>query len=205
MQQLKEILAKQAELGVEVAEIPPGYLSESENQATGVDNSSKVMNMSDRFCNKHHKRGRHGKDKWQAKRQNSRNDSSAAPVSIVKRREPSLLQKLLSSDIKRDKSNLLQVFKFMVLNSFFEHWPEKPLEFPPVTVKDVQNDSRTADENTSTCVENAEFSAGKSLVKEIEGPTESCIVDDGGASEDDGTNSGNTEVDGSITTDEYAE
>lgn len=45
------------------------------------------------------------------------------------KREPTLLEKLLSREIKREKSHLLQVFRFMVNNSFFSEWPNKPLKF----------------------------------------------------------------------------
>ncbi|KAH7548399.1 hypothetical protein JRO89_XS14G0119600 [Xanthoceras sorbifolium] len=91
-EQLKEILAKQAELGVEVAEIPSHYLSDSEKQPYGREENT--------------------------------------------RPKPTLLQKLLSTDIRRDKSRLLQAFRFMVMNTFFKDLPEKPLKFPLVIVKE---------------------------------------------------------------------
>lgn len=83
------------------------------------------------------KRGRgHGRDNWHSnKRQKFQNKGAPASPPSSKR-EPSLLEKLLSADIKREKSRLLQVFRFMLLNDFFKQWPEKPLEFPIITVKD---------------------------------------------------------------------
>ncbi|WOL16198.1 hypothetical protein Cni_G24980 [Canna indica] len=206
-QQLKEVLAKQAELGVEVAEIPPGYLSQSENQADGEENNSRGPNTNNHFSNKHNKRGRHGQEKWQSKRSKLRNDSSAVPAPIIKSREPTLLQKLLSSDIKRDNSKLLQVFRFMSLNSFFEHWPDKPLEFPSVTVKDMQSENGTADEKVPDLAgtNNVELNVGQgSPVKEIEDPNESCVVDDAVcASEDDGTDSSKFELDCGMISEEH--
>ncbi|URE05320.1 Nuclear fragile X mental retardation-interacting protein 1 (NUFIP1) [Musa troglodytarum] len=178
-QQLKQVLAKQEELGVEVAEIPQGYLSELDNQFGGQENNSKVLNMTNNFPNKHIcKRGRH-QEKWQAKRLKLTNESAAA-ASIL-RREPTLLRKLLSSDIRRDNSRLLQAFRFMILNSFFEHWPAKLLDFPSFTVRDIQCENETAVEKTSSlnCINNVEFEVGQcSVVKEIEGPKQSCVRDD---------------------------
>ncbi|RWW73093.1 hypothetical protein BHE74_00019055, partial [Ensete ventricosum] len=158
-QQLKQVLAKQAELGVEVAEIPQGYLSEPENQSGGQENNSKVLDMTNNFPNKHIcKRSRHDQEKWQAKRLKLRNESSAAAAASILRREPTLLRKLLSSDVRRDNSRLLQAFRFMILNSFFEHWPGKLLEFPSFTVRDIQCENETAGERTSlNCINNVEF------------------------------------------------
>nr|XP_018682193.1 PREDICTED: uncharacterized protein LOC103985155 isoform X1 [Musa acuminata subsp. malaccensis] len=187
-QQLKQVLAKQAELGVEVAEIPQGYLSELENQSGGQENNSKVLNMTNNFPNKHIcKRVRH-QEKWQAKRLKLTNESSADAASIL-RREPTLLRKLLSSDIRRDNSRLLQAFRFMILNSFFEHWPGKLLEFPSFTVRDIQCENGTAVEKTSSlnCINNVEFEVGQcSVVKEIEGPKQNCVRDDAGFSSENG-------------------
>ncbi|XP_008807339.2 uncharacterized protein LOC103719737 isoform X1 [Phoenix dactylifera] len=131
-QQLKEVLAKQAELGVEVAEIPPNYLS-PENE-----NERKELHVTDRFSNKYNKkRGSHGRDKWNAKRPKFKNEVSTDSFPTVKKREPTLLQKLLNTQIKRDNIQLLQVFRFMTLNSFFNGLRDRPLEFPEITVKDA--------------------------------------------------------------------
>lgn len=145
-QQLKEVLAKQAELGVEVAEIPPSYLLEPEKLVPKKESEREVTDWS--YANKFNKkrgrgRGRdnwhsnrgHDRDNWRSKRQKyKKRGEPACPPSV--KREPSLLEKLLSADIKRDKSRLLQVFRFMVLNDFFKQWPAKPLDFPNITVKD---------------------------------------------------------------------
>jgi cleavage and polyadenylation specificity factor subunit 4 len=58
---------------------------------------------------------------------------------VLKSREPTLLQKLLSSDVKRDRHRLLHTFKFMVLNNFFSDYPDKPLEFPSVKVNQIES------------------------------------------------------------------
>ncbi|XP_058114925.1 uncharacterized protein LOC131257957 isoform X2 [Magnolia sinica] len=134
--QLKDILAKQAELGVEVAEIPPNYLSETENQGGKRDDMKMGRNRKGRFRNKYDKRGDHGRENGWAKKQKLEQDKQSLP-SVPSKRNPTLLEKLLSADIKRDKSHLLQVFRFMMLNSFFEGGPKKLLEFPLITVKDV--------------------------------------------------------------------
>ncbi|OVA13783.1 Nuclear fragile X mental retardation-interacting protein 1 [Macleaya cordata] len=134
-QQLKEILAKQAELGVEVAELPPNYLTDSENQVCEKAEEPSMQNKKGRFQNKYGKRGRRGNSNRFAKKQKFGKEGSFTEPEMNKRK-PTLLQKLLGADIKRDKSHLLQVFRFMVMNSFLKEWPEKPLEFPLVTVKD---------------------------------------------------------------------
>lgn len=135
-QQLKEILAKQAELGVEVAEIPSYYLSDSKKQqGHGREESRGPMTKNGRFQNKFGKRGRYDKkDRFAKKQRLHGNDSSDVPS--LSWRKPTLLQKLLDTDVRRDKSRLLQVFRFMTLNSFFKDWPEKSLNFPSVVVKE---------------------------------------------------------------------
>ncbi|KAJ4959599.1 hypothetical protein NE237_026710 [Protea cynaroides] len=134
-QQLKEILAKQAELGVEVAEIPPNYLSEFDTQVCGREEEKKDCIKNQRSRNKYGKRKKHGKD-----------SSSTMPASMM--RQPSLLQKLLTAEIKREKSHLLQVFRFILINSFFKDWPEKPLIFPSVTVRDMECEGHLFEESS---------------------------------------------------------
>ncbi|KAI3858259.1 hypothetical protein MKX03_001060 [Papaver bracteatum] len=139
-QQLKEILAKQAELGVDVAELPPNYLTDSEKEG--------------RFQNKHNKRGRRGKPNRFSKKQKAGNeeDSVAQPDMC---REPTLLQKLLSANIKRDRSHLLQVFRFMVTNSFFKDLSEKPLEFPLITTKEGEIKGKIGEEISSPILDHS--------------------------------------------------
>lgn len=141
-QQLKEILAKQVELGVEVAEIPPSYLCEPDElvikkETMQVTDGPSVNRFDKRRGKRQGRDKRHSnrgpdRDNWRSKRQKSRNKEEAPSV----KREPSLLEKLLSADVKKDKIRLMQAFRFMVLNDFFKQWPAKPLEFPIVTVKD---------------------------------------------------------------------
>ena len=162
MQQLKEILAKQAELGVEVAEIPPEYmldseklgvevaetplsylldseklgveaaeipphhLLDSEKQEHGREDNRRSLTKKGRFWNKHDRRGRY--------KRKGRSDMQLGLEN--EDRKPTLLEKLLGADIKRDKHRLLQVFRFMVANSFFKDWSDEPLKFPSVVVKE---------------------------------------------------------------------
>ncbi|OAY69379.1 hypothetical protein ACMD2_01024 [Ananas comosus] len=134
-QQLKEVLVKQAELGFEAPEIPPGYLSEPEGQLNGKPNERKTLNRSDGSLNRYNnKRGKYNqRDRRGKKPKLKKEPTTPAPVA----REPTLLRKLLNTEIKGDKSRLLQAFRFVLLNSFFESWPEKPLEFPSITVQDT--------------------------------------------------------------------
>ncbi|CAH8330045.1 unnamed protein product [Eruca vesicaria subsp. sativa] len=132
-QQLREVLAKQRELGVEVAEVPSHYLANPVEE----DNNGHFQHKDGkkgRF--KQNKRKYGGKDKFNKKRKSEDKDSSQESSSITTR-EPTLLEKLLSADIKRDKIQLLQVFRFMVMNSFFKESPEQPLEFPVVMVEET--------------------------------------------------------------------
>ncbi|XP_068657448.1 uncharacterized protein [Aristolochia californica] len=133
-QQLKQILAKQAELGVEVAELPTDYLSESENQVDRNLAERGLRQKKGRFRNKFDRRGRHGGDEVHTKRQKLGQDATHGLWPST--RKPTLLEKLLSADIKRDKSHLLQVFRFMVLNSFFKDLPDKPVGSPLARVRD---------------------------------------------------------------------
>ncbi|KAF5208175.1 Gata zinc finger protein [Thalictrum thalictroides] len=130
-QQLKEILAKQAELGVEVAEIPRDYLLELESKLNEneQDRTSSKKEKFQKRGGKRQKRGRYNKKQ-------KLEDSESFPRPAMNKKNLSLLEKLLSADIKRDKSHLLQTFRFMVLNNFFVEWPKKCLEFPSVTVED---------------------------------------------------------------------
>lgn len=150
MQQLKEILAQQAKLGVEVAEVPSSYLFDSENLVSNSKadrkdfrHGRKSWNARGRLQrNDNKRRNNHYQDKPCGKRPKFANDGTSKNPSKI--REPTLLQKLLSKEIKKDKSKLLQVFRFMVMNSFFEHWPEKPLEFPVITIKDPDSENVAA-------------------------------------------------------------
>ena len=130
--QLKEVLAKQAELGVEVAEIPSYYLKNSDNQALQSEGKNKFTDKR-KFQNKFNKKSDR-KGRFAKRQKFDDKDFSESPS--LKKRKPTLLQKLLSSDVKRDKSHLIQVFRFMVMNSFFKHCLDKPLRYPLVVVKE---------------------------------------------------------------------
>ncbi|KAD4385235.1 hypothetical protein E3N88_25403 [Mikania micrantha] len=121
LQQLKEILAKQAELGCEVADIPASYLL--------------GPNKQNRREKQHYKRG-----KFHNKRGTSFQDrigKKARPNGQKPNHQPSLLQKLLTQDIKSDKNRLLQVLRFITANSFLT---AESLRFPSVTVRETHVD-----------------------------------------------------------------
>uniref|UniRef100_A0A6N2M459 FMR1-interacting protein 1 conserved domain-containing protein n=1 Tax=Salix viminalis TaxID=40686 RepID=A0A6N2M459_SALVM len=179
--QLKEILAKQAELGVEVAEIPPEYMLDSEKlgvevaetptsylldseklgveaaeisphhlldsqkQEHGREDNRKSLTKKGRFRNKHDRRGRY-KKKGRSDMQTGLENED---------RKPTLLEKLLCADIRRDKHRLLQVFRFMVANSFFKDWSDKPLKFPSVVVKEDGCEEEPQEEKSSLAGEEA--------------------------------------------------
>lgn len=152
-------MAKQAELGCEVAEIPSSYLSDSEQRVNESKESTRTFSKKRNFQNKFNKRGRFNQndcfsvmegvanhDSFNANnhygrmvKQRLANDKLIGHHSASKR-EPTLLQRLLSSEIRRDRHHLFQVFRFMVMNSFFDDWPEKPLKFPVVMVKETADD-----------------------------------------------------------------
>ncbi|KAG9133338.1 hypothetical protein Leryth_021487 [Lithospermum erythrorhizon] len=165
-QQLKEILAKQAELGCEVAEIPSSYLCDSEKQVH-MEGTNRPFNKKERFQNKFNKRGRFHKNDHFSRRSKSgncdpsdecqqmdqlnekqiRGNNKLTRQDGASKKKPTLLQKLLSADIKREKHQLLQVFRFMVMNSFFKDFPEKALKFPPVIIKVADYESPVVEEN----------------------------------------------------------
>lgn len=132
-EQLKKILAQQAELGVEIAEIPSHYLSDMQKKDESLEENSRPWTKKERFQKNRDKRGHHNRRDRFNKKQRLEATSSTDPPSLNKNRT-TLLQKLLSKDIKRDNTRLFQVFRFMVTNSFFKHWPEQSLKFPKVAV-----------------------------------------------------------------------
>ncbi|XP_073008847.1 uncharacterized protein [Typha latifolia] len=196
-QQLKEVLSKQAELGVEVAEIPPDYLSEPENQLHGKGNEGKTLFRTDRPPNRYNnKRGRRGKGDFRDKRPRLRDDASTAPAA-PKIKEPTLLEKLLSADIRRDRFRLLQVFRFMHLNSFFDHQTEKPLEYPSILMKQTGLEATNPIESAKG-VHIADIKASKNdLADEIDEPKGSSIIDEAEnrSSKDDCDSASEAEVD----------
>lgn len=100
-----------------------------------------------KFQNRYDKRGRYNKKDLFAKKQKL-DDRNSPNTSSFNKKKPTLLQKLLSADIRKDKRHLLQVFRFMVMNSFFKDWPEKPLKFPLVLVKESGSTSVVAEEKS---------------------------------------------------------
>ncbi|KAJ7553025.1 hypothetical protein O6H91_06G081700 [Diphasiastrum complanatum] len=60
----------------------------------------------------------------------------------LSKREPTLLAKLLDGDIRKDKSHLLQCFRFFVNNCFLAEWPELPLKFFSWADVEVPSDFR---------------------------------------------------------------
>lgn len=163
MQELKEVLAKQQELGFELPELPPGYLSETVPQGDEKKSNWKTQRRDSRFGNRGNtnKRPRYEHGEFQSKRSNVWNRTPSNDGVMAKSREPTLLQKLLSSDIKRDMHRLLHTFKFMALNNFFKDWPDTSLQFPTVKVNqvEVENNIATGDldglENAETAKDNS--------------------------------------------------
>ncbi|PSS26736.1 Nuclear fragile X mental retardation-interacting protein 1, conserved domain protein [Actinidia chinensis var. chinensis] len=200
-QQLKEVLAKQAELGCEVAEIPSSYLSDSEKQVHGREVDKKAFPKKEKFQNKSNKRGRnrqkerftkkqrltdHGdssnspsQDKRFSEKQNLADNGSRTNPSLNKK-QPTLLQKLLSADIRKDKRHILQVFRFMVMNSFFKDCPEKPLRFPLVIVKDTASEGEVVEEKTRSLGRGVSDTYNKTSI----GESEHRDYRDGGVADD---------------------
>lgn len=164
-QQLKEILAKQAELGCEIAEIPPSYLSDMERPHNGVDSRGAFSKKNKNQYNPN-KRGRFGKQNSFSKNQKigNHNPRTREPrdddddhhskeqrygvnnsPALQSKREPSLWKKLVGGDTNRDTRQLLQVLRFMVMNSFFAD-NDKPLQFPSVIVKESAPEEPLKDE-----------------------------------------------------------
>ncbi|XP_004230066.1 uncharacterized protein [Solanum lycopersicum] len=176
-QQLKEILAKQAELGFEVAEIPSSYLSDTEKQVDGME-QKRPLSRKERFQKRFNKKEKFNRnDRFSKKRRFGNSDSpntcdqkdfptgkqdvNRESVTQVTKsaRESTLLQKLLSSDIQRDKRRLLQVFRFMTMNSFFKDQPGKPLRFPRVLLKETGKEIEAAEEISDAIDTNIEKSS----------------------------------------------
>ncbi|KAL0413315.1 UNVERIFIED_CONTAM: hypothetical protein Sradi_1533200, partial [Sesamum radiatum] len=136
-----------------------------ETQTDRRQQANKVFGKRERFPHKFDKKGKFHQSDWFSKRQKPENDALAnlpdqsgrftkkqklangyTTKPCTSNKEPSLLKKLLNSDIERDKKHLLQVFRFMVMNSFFGDWPEKPLKFPVVVVKEPGDVSELVEE-----------------------------------------------------------
>ncbi|KDO52232.1 hypothetical protein CISIN_1g008521mg [Citrus sinensis] len=166
-EQLKEILAKQAELGVEVAEIPSYYLLDSKKQVRARVENTMPLNKRGRFQNNYDKRGRY-KRKDQFSKEQKLADKDSSNTSSFNKKKPTLLQKLLSADVKRDKSHLLQTFRFMAINSFFKDWPEKPVNFPLVMVKDGGAAGEVVEEKSLLLGEEDSEGKGRRMVEHFE-------------------------------------
>ncbi|KAI3669343.1 hypothetical protein L6452_40576 [Arctium lappa] len=135
-QQLKEILTKQAELGCEVADVPSYYLSGSKKQVPrGKKHEREQYKKGKKF---HNKRGTPLEDDDDRITKKTRPGDQDSPK--PKQLKPSLLQKLLTRDIKRDKTHLLQVFRFIAINSFFTGERHESLKFPSVIVRETNAD-----------------------------------------------------------------
>ncbi|KAG0490417.1 hypothetical protein HPP92_007280 [Vanilla planifolia] len=166
-QQLKEVLAKQAELGVEVAEIPSSYLTKPEEEASGRGNN---------------KRSRFRSNNRRGKKLKRTNLSSPAHEPVVQKREPTLLRKLLNADIRGDRSRLLQAFRFMVLNSFFKDMQNTPLVFPLISAKDAASQHEIVVQEKPT--QQDEFDQAGSDVEVLSEPLGEDIVVGGEKSEE---------------------
>lgn len=144
-------MAKQAELGVEVAEVPSHYLAESGNKFPRREENRKFTK--DRFQNRHDKKRKHNQRDRFTKNNRSEDTVSPRTPPSLRKSEPTLLKKLLSRDIRRDKLRLLQVFRFMVMNSFFKGGPERPLKFPSVILSENGTEGSVLEEKSSMITE----------------------------------------------------
>lgn len=120
--------------------MPPHYLSDTEEpvHGNGEDNNSnnnkRAWTKKEKFQNRLDKKGKRGRKGRFSKRQRLEDNNSGSTPALNKKK--TLLQKLLSKDVKRDKSHLLQVFWFMATNSFFKDWPNEALKFPLFVLRD---------------------------------------------------------------------
>lgn len=152
-------------MGVEVAEVPSHYLSDSKKQGHGREDNRRSSTKKGRSRNKFDKRGRSDKKERFAKKQRLE-EKDLSNVPSLNERQPTLLQKLLSADINRDKTHLLQVFRFMVMNSFFKDWPGKPLKVPVVIIKESGSEGGVVEEKASPLGKDAEGSI-KTMAKKF--------------------------------------
>lgn len=149
LQQLKEILEKQAELGCEVADIPPSYFNGLDKQNPREKGYERQQNYKKgKF---HNKRGTSFQDVDYIAKRARRSYQKTNHQTNPNKREPSLLQKLLTRDIKRDKTHLLQVLRFITANSYFSG---DSLKFPSVIVRETDGDMPS--EETTCSVINVE-------------------------------------------------
>jgi len=145
---------------------------------------------------------RYERGEFQSKRSKVWNRTPNGDGAMAKSREPTLLQKLLSSDIKRDRHRLLHTFKFMALNNFFEDWADKPLQFPIVKVNqiEIENNIPTGDFDD---FENAEMAKDMRLdtnengdSKEMSSIDEEISIADQDDGEEDGASVDRSDEDG---------
>ncbi|XP_057724330.1 uncharacterized protein LOC130940251 [Arachis stenosperma] len=165
--ELKQVLAKQAELGVEVAEIPSYYLKDRQNQGSQSEGKDTLTNKKRKFQNKIDRKPDR-KGRFSKKQKFTDKDSLEQRPSITKKK-PTLLQKLLSADIKKDRSHLIQAFRFMVTNSFFKYYPDKPLIYPSVVVKETGSEGNAGEKH---------LHAGKDVLDHENKKTVKKIVND---------------------------
>ncbi|TQE10310.1 hypothetical protein C1H46_004149 [Malus baccata] len=97
--------------------------------------------------------------------------SSLEPLQFLLRRtsrsvirRSTFLSILLSAEIRRDRSHLLQVFRFMVTNSFFKDCPDKPLKFPTVAIKESTGEEEVVEKLYSLAEKDALKGSDKSMV-----------------------------------------
>ncbi|XP_021981897.1 uncharacterized protein LOC110877967 isoform X1 [Helianthus annuus] len=157
-QQLKEILTKQAELGCEVAEIPVSYLSSPDKQNPRERKRERQQRYKKGKFNNKRRTSFQDADRMTKKTRPGDEDSFKGNHQTKQnKREPSLLQKLLTRDVKRDKTHLLQVLRFMTANSFFT---TESLKFPPVVVRETNVDVPSI-ETTCSVVKGEEEEEGE--------------------------------------------
>ncbi|CAM6103892.1 unnamed protein product [Calypogeia fissa] len=122
-----------------VVEVKEDLETEAVEQPCGLPTDEKDHNVPSKTSEKlcfFFKRGRCKKGnrceflhERRPKKKRKDDDVISAATQPAPKRAPTLLSKLLESDIRREKSHLLQSFRFFVNNMFLLEYPEKPLQF----------------------------------------------------------------------------
>ncbi|KAL3139054.1 hypothetical protein ABBQ32_005852 [Trebouxia sp. C0010 RCD-2024] len=87
------------------------------------------------------------------------------------KRAPTLLQKLLVKDIRKDHSHLLQCFRFLVNNNFLQDVGSKPLVYPdpPPTLREVLPPMPDGDDSQGSERDDEDVEDGNALLPALNG------------------------------------
>lgn len=81
-----------------------------------------------------------------------------------KKRPPTLLSKLLESSILRDKSYILQCFRYFVNNNFLVDWPNQPAKVSDLDVEEDTSCENNSDNSDGEVVEEPDVLAADSAI-----------------------------------------